>query len=300
MTARSPKTVIVTGGDAAYFPFLRDMVESIASARRARGFACAVFDYGLTSAQVDWLKARVSIVVQPTWRSPLAESLKTPRNLVFTSRLFLPEELPGFDVYFWFDADAWLQVPEALDAYVDAAVVGRLGIATEDHRAYRLQAWLQAWTAKHFLTGYGPWRGLYLYACRHLNAGLFALRHDAPHWEAWRARLTAAIARSGRVTPHDQFGLNQVVWQDRLPTRLLPPQCNWICDRGPPAWNAATHQFCIPDASHAPIGIMHLAGPAKTNEYAIAQVGGGTVATGLTYAASRRLMPQVSGPRSAA
>jgi hypothetical protein len=245
-------------------------------------------DYGLADDQLEWLRSKVDVVVQPTWRFPIADALKTPRHLIFTSRLCLREELPGFDVYFWFDADAWLQIPDALDRYVDGAAADGLAITTEDHRAYRYQAWLQAWTAKHFVTGYGPWRGLWLYMRRHLNAGIFALHKDAPHWDAWRARLTGAIDRSGRVTPHDQFALNQVVWQDRLPTCLLTPDANWICDRGPPKWNPATLQFCVPDAGHAPIGIMHLAGPAKTHDYAIAQVGGGTISTRLTFAAYQR------------
>ena len=95
-----------------------------------------------------------------------------------------------------------------------------------------------------------------------MNAGFFAARADAPHWQAWSRRYAAAIARTGALVPHDQFALNHAlhgdpIGGDRPPhARLLDPRCNWICDRGVPMWNDAEGAFCKPYPPFAAIGAL--------------------------------------------
>ena len=188
----------------------------------------------------------------------------------------------------------WLQDPAVLRHYVEGAQRTGLAIAHERERGYRVQPWLFGWTAKHFLKGYGLVAGAALLAKRHLNAGFFAGQADAPHWAAWAARYEAAIRRSGDLVPHDQFSLVQTVHSrpiagpasGRLATAVLPPEDNWICDRGVPMWNDDTGRFCKPYAPYDPIGAVHLAGPAKATPYAIRRTHGGSFTSFLTYGAS--------------
>ena len=158
---------------------------------------------------------------------------------------------------------------------VDGARSEGMAIAHENERAYRFQRFLFLWTAKHFVLGYGPLRGLWLLTRPHLNAGMFAIRAGAPHWQAWARRYDAAIKRTGKITPHDQFALNQAIYQDRLPTRLLDAGANWICDRGVPMWNDEAGAFCRPYGPHRTISALHLAGPGKRTAYRIKRTGGG-------------------------
>ena len=210
----------------------------------------------------------------------------------FLARPFLPRYFPGYDVYVWIDSDVWLQRPTVLDTYVACASRFGMALSHEGERAYRFQAWLLGWTGKHFMKGYGVATGTRLLLRRHLNAGFFAAAHDAPHWAAWAARYQVAIKRSGMLVPHDQFALVQAVHTGardgagRLPTALLDPDCNWICDRGVPMWNDRTGLFCKPYAPYAPIGALHLAGPAKKTAYLIRRTGGGSFETFLTQGAS--------------
>ena len=147
-------------------------------------------------------------------------------------------------------------------------------------RFYRVQPWLFGWMAKHFLRGYGPVAGAWLLTRRHLNAGFFAGRADAPHWDAWAARYRAAIRRTGALVPHDQFALVQVAahgWSDdHVPGA---PPATGIVDRGVPMWNDDADAFCHPRPPYAPIAALHLAGPGKRSAYDVRRTSGGSFRT---------------------
>lgn len=285
-----PRIVVTTTSDAKYFPLLRDMLTSLDAVTRAGGgaaeFDLAFIDLGVDAAQRDWLAARDAQFVTPRPHFGLTREQIPTREMAFLLRPFLPEYLPGYDIYVWIDSDIWFQSADAFEDLLRGAATKGMAIVHESERAYRLQLWLLAWTAKHFVKGYGALRGARLLTRTHVNAGLFAIAADAPHWDAWARRYAAAIKRTGKLTPHDQFALNQAIHQDRLPTAFLPPTDNWICDRGVPMWNDALGRFCAPYAPHAPISAMHLAGPGKSRDYTIARTGGGAFTARLTYGAS--------------
>ncbi len=271
-------------------PFLRGMIGSLAPALARPGMHAACFDLGLSAVDKAWLAARRVMVATP--RPHLGVGDGHPVALLsFLARPFLQEYFPGYDVYLWVDSDVWFQDPAVTDRYVAGALSHGMAIAHERERAYRFQPWLLGWTAKHFLLGYGPATAAYLLTRRHLNAGLFALRADAPQWARWADRYAAAIRRTGALVPHDQFALNHALYGSGPNRRgdqaaLLDPTCNWICDRGVPMWNDEAAAFCKPYAPHAPIGALHLAGPAKRQVYSIRRTGGGTFQTCLVQGAS--------------
>lgn len=274
----APKVLIVSASDTRFMPFLRGMVESLGPVLERPGVELACFDLGLSEGDRDWLVARGARLETP--RRHLGVGEQPVALLSFLARPFLAEYFPGFDVYLWIDSDVWLQRPETVDLYVDGALARGMAITHERERAYRLQPWLLGWTAKHFVLGYGATTAAWLLACRHVNAGMFAVRAGAPHLEAWARRYEAAIGRTGKIVPHDQFALNHALrggLLDRpgLETAFLDPGCNWICDRGVPMWNDEAGAFCKPYAPYEPIGALHLAGPAKFKPYEIKRTGGG-------------------------
>jgi hypothetical protein len=194
-------------------------------------------------------------------------------------------------VYVWIDSDVWLQNGDVIGAYVAGARTSGMAITHEREKSYRFQAWLLGWTTKHFLLGYGLARTVRLLLSPHLNAGFFAIHADAPHWEAWTRCYAAAIKRTGKIVPHDQFALNEALLAPqrgdrRLDFNMLAPSHNWICDRGIPMWNDEAAMFCIPYPPFQPIGALHLAGPAKRTRYQIKRSGGGTFVTGLVRGAT--------------
>lgn len=259
----------MTGADANYFYLARDLVESVLGKGRT-DFAFGILDLGLDGEQCDWLRER-GVEVQRSQcllnleRMPAAQRTK----MGYLARPFLRESFPGYQVYVWLDADTWLQDAGALDALVAGVRANGAAVVTQSDRAYRFWPWLVAWKIKHFMLGYGVFAGLWLATRKHINSGVFALDANAPHWAKWQAHYQRAIDRTGIPAPHDQFGLNAAVYVDALPTTFLPSTCNWICDLGTPMWDDASQTFCTPYAPHAPIGLLHLAGSAKSQEFSV-------------------------------
>jgi hypothetical protein len=282
------RVVAVSSADTGYFPLLRDMILSLDRQMTADPalppIDLGIFDLGLTAEERHWLAPHTDRIVAPRPHFALGAGAR-PLDLAFLVRPFLPEYFPGFDIYLWIDSDVWLQSPDTVTAMIAGAQQKGMALVHESERAYRFQGWLFLWTAKHFVLGYGAVRGLRLLARPHLNAGIFAIHRDAPHWRAWAERYRAAIKRTGLLTPHDQFALNQAVYQDHLPTEFLPPRLNWICDRGVPMWNDATQGFCEPYPPYHKISALHLAGPAKRRSYRVRRTSGSEFEAMIRYGA---------------
>ncbi len=279
------RILAISSADAAYFGLLRDMVLSVKRQTGLPALEFAFFDLGLTKPQLDWLRGHGDRILTPRPHFDLPASSVTPLLLAFLVRPFLPSYAPGFDIYLWIDSDVWLQSPDALLAMIAGAEQRGMAIAHENETGYRFQLWLFLWTAKHFLIGYGPARGAWLLSRPHLNAGIFAIARDAPHWDAWADRYRTAIERTGRLTPHDQFALNQAIYQGGLDVAILPASANWICDRGVPMWNDEAEAFCEPYTPYRVVSALHLAGPAKRTTYQIRRTGGGTFETMIRFGA---------------
>ncbi len=277
------RILAISSADAAYFELLRDMVLSVEQQRALPPMEFAFFDLGLTQPQLEWLRSHGDRILTPRSHFDLPAGAATPVLLSFLVRPFLRSYAPGFDVYLWIDSDVWLQSPDALLAMIAGAQQHGMAIAHENETGYRFQPWLFLWTAKHFLIGYGPARGVWLLSRPHLNAGIFAIARDAPHWDAWAERYRVAFERTGRLTPHDQFALNQAIYQGHLDVAILPASANWICDRGVPMWNDDAQAFCEPYAPYRVLSALHLAGPAKRSTYQVRRTGGGSFETMIRY-----------------
>jgi hypothetical protein len=289
VAATGKRTLIVSACDRRFAGLLRGLLSTLEPVLADPAVDLACFDIGLGEEDLAWLSNYTSAVRQPGIHFGLnADDHSLPLRS-FLARPFLREYFPGYDYYVWIDSDVWLQDPSVVARYLDGAARHGLAIAHEEERGYRFQPWLFSWTAKHFLLGYGVLTGGYLLARAHVNAGFFALAADAPHWEAWVRRYEAALRRTGKLVPHDQFALNHALHgrgKNRLSATLLDPGFNWICDRGTPMWNDRDAAFCKPYAPYERIGAMHLAGPAKRKQYRVRRTGGGEFTTFLVSGAS--------------
>jgi hypothetical protein len=287
------RLLIVSGADRGYFELLRDLVLSVRALRADA--AVGILDFGLDDDQRAWLSARVRHLVRPGWDLDFPDRARTPETRkAQIARPFLRRHFPGYEHYLWLDADAWVQDWRAIELYVAAAGRDRLAITPEIDRAYKrhykrpkLFGFTLAW--KNYREAFG-WRVAdRLGRNPTLNCGVFALHHDAPHWDAW-ARIMARALRRTRFFFIEQTALNYAVFAERLPAELLPAYCNWMPGDAAPAFDPARGLFVEPFVPHEPIGVMHLAGPEqKTGRFRLRQLGGGEVETSLRYSESRWL-----------
>ena len=255
------KTIAITGGDAAYFHLLRECVASLRATPEGQAMALGILDCGLTEEQRVWLATQGAIFVTPDWdfdfpaRAKLKDGYKA-----LTARPFLPRYFPGFDLYLWIDADCWVQQGDALALFQRAARTGALAVAPEIHRSMRhyRHAWKEFSTVNGaaYEAAFGKDTAERLIRYPLINAGVFALRADAPHWQGWADLLGESLQRSADMT--DQIALNVLVYDHGFPCEPLPSRCNWPVHHATPAWDAERSLFVEPAMPYEPLGILHM------------------------------------------
>jgi hypothetical protein len=289
---------IVSGADSRYFPWLSDLVRSIRDREESREVQLSILDLGLDPAERAWLESRGAKLVQPGWDLRIPETLRLPEHARgLTARPFLPSHFPGHDVYLWLDSDTWVQEWSAVELLIRAAASGALGVVPETDRAYptddtqlRIDRVLgvpyrvSSYNYRKFREAYGDAVALGLAQQPILNAGVFALRRDAPHWRAWGECYQRTLDRSRRDGA-DQVSLNRIGHAGDLPVERLPATCNWLASKARPRWDPAARRLVEPYLPHAPIGILHLTGSSKDAVYDLSSLDGSVVRRTLRYPA---------------
>jgi predicted O-methyltransferase YrrM len=257
--------IIITAADANYFELVRGTILSVREKPEGENVAIGFFDLGCTPQQLQWLETQVNIIQKPDWDFDFPGRNEAPEHLKgLLVRPCLRKYFPNFDIYLWIDADAWVQDWRAINLLVEGASRRGLAIVPEVHRA-SLQQYGQLpqfwqWVYQQYEANFGEEIANKLYSYPILNAGVFALRKDALHWEIWADKLNQGLQRSGCVMT-DQFALNLAVYSGELfnLTEMLPAWCNWIFN-GFPVWDKQRGCFVEPYLPQEAIGILHLAG----------------------------------------
>ena len=263
--------VIVTGGDAAYFPLIEELCASVRAHRTAEEMGLLVMDAGLEPAQREHLAARYGAgILDVAWEIEVSDARVRGREhlKVQIARAFLDKRAPEGELLAWIDADAWVQDPAALDLLFRGAETGRLAIVSQTSR-YSQVAMTLEWAP----FGYAKVKSILYKNARRagvseaearqigdkptLNSGVFALRRDAPHWELWRRRQ-AEVIRRGRIFTSDQLSLGLAVYVDGAEVELLPETCNYMG----PSWSCTADEKTLVERylPNAPVGIVHMAG----------------------------------------
>lgn len=260
---------IVTGGDANYFQLISELVASLRSLDHGRSCPICIIDAGLTEEQVAALTAQDCIIHQPEWEYDLADLRLRGRTYLKANigKAFLPTYFPGFETLVWVDADAWIQDFSAIELMVKGAARGAMAVVPQTGRyrdtELRLD-WLFGRIARIRSINYknALRAGLPRAICRAiaikptLNAGVYALRADAPHWEAMR-RWQGDILKRGRIFTSDQLAMALAVYIDGLPVELMPEWCNYM---GPWKYDKSTGNFVEFYLPNQKLGVVHLAG----------------------------------------
>lgn len=255
------RTLVVTAADEAFAPLLRDLVESLHQWSPAPFSGLAVFDLGLAAETRNWISRRASCVAEPGWDLAVDLSVRAqrPHLRALTARPFLPEYFPGYDIYLWIDADAWVQERFALDWLIGAAATRALAAVPEVDPSYRQTSAVANWRlrrARAYFSGQGDIGTIW---DPYFNAGVFALHADAPHWAIWKKWFRIGLEATAGKLCCDQTALNQALQAEGLAIHPLPALCNWLCHLSTPDFDPRARQFREPGAAGRALGIVHLA-----------------------------------------
>ena len=266
--------IAVTGGDSVYFPLIEELRQSLLAAAPGEPPAFGVIDAGLTAEQVAYLRDAGALVVRvPDHPSfPAGALRKRPALAANFGKLWLDRLFPGFETLLWLDGDTWVQDYRAVEMMLGAAQHnGALAIVPGGGRYWERQVELRFLFGgigglaqlRTFNFKNGRHAGLPLSVLRDLgtrsllNAGVYALRADSPHWEAMRRWQAYIFKHGGKPFTSDQIAMGLSVYQDGLPVELLPSTCNYIRPWRVDMTIPALVEFYYP---YPKVGIVHLAG----------------------------------------
>jgi predicted O-methyltransferase YrrM len=290
--------IIITAADANYFELVRGTILSVREKPQGANVAIGFFDLGCTSEQLQWLETQVDFIKIPDWDFDFPGRNESPEHLKgLLVRPYLRKYFPNFDIYIWIDADAWVQDWKAIDLFVEGASRRGLAIVPEVHRA-SLQQYGQLpefwkWVYQQYEANFGAEVANKLYSYPILNAGVFALRKDALHWDIWAEKLNQGLQQSGCVMT-DQFALNLAVYSCGLfnLTEMLPAWCNWIFN-GFPVWDKQKRCFVEPYLPQEAIGILHLAGRQQFDRIQLMATDGDILEISVRYQAKKQEIIQI-------
>ncbi|WP_445172690.1 glycosyltransferase [Microcoleus sp.] len=258
--------IIITAADANYFELVRGTILSVREKPEGENVAIGFFDLGCTPQQLQWLKTQVNIIQKPDWNFDFPGKNEAPHYLKgLLARPFLRRYFPNFDIYLWIDADSWVQDWQAIELLVKGAAKRGLAVVPELDRGYYLAygklPWYWQFVYRDYQAAFGEEVAQQLHSYPTINAGIFALQKDAPHWEIWAEYLEQGLQRHVSLMT-DQIALNRLVYGTEMfdKTEMLPARCNWSCNFGLPVWDK--HQACFvePYLPQEAIGILHITG----------------------------------------
>jgi len=269
----SEKIVLVSSADSNYYPLLREWLHSIQRYPQSQEMDICILDVGMTKEQLAALKPLVTAIKPADWPKKIPAHKIKGREFfkACVNRPFLKDYFPGYDLYFWMDADTWIQDWHAVEMFLAGGRKMKITVSGQSDRAYpkgmRVK-WLHSWPWKvrgfyytNARKAFGIKTAQQIFPYHVILAGAFCLHADAPHWEKWQELIIKALDK-GKVFTAEQLTLGMMVHLEGLPAEILPAYLHWLCEFKP-LWNPGQKLFVEPFLPHEPLGILHLSGYDK-------------------------------------
>lgn len=290
------RAIIVSAASSGYLELLRGWAASIRDKPQSGDVALGVLDVGLTEDEARALREEGLNVAKPGWDFDLGLQKGSPDYYkAEVARPFLPKYFQGFDVYVWMDADTWVQCWWVFDLLFRAVERGAMPIVPEVDRCYpavetelRVKKVLgipyriSSYAYVRYGEIYGKTVAKKCVDLPVLNAGVFALAADAPHWQAWRDEYQRGLLNSKR-RGLDQISLGYLRAQQAVPFEFLPATCNWAVHLALPKLDTDRDVFVEPYLPHTDIAVIHTTRRTKSTSFRIETLAGGTVERTLRY-----------------
>lgn len=264
------KNTFVSGSDHNYFPMLLEWVHCIRSFPQSKDFDICILDAGLTPEQLEILKPLVSKIHNPDWPCDIPERKIRGREFLKSCvcRPFINTYFPGYETYFWMDADTWVQNWRGVELFMKGAARKKITLTGQVDRTYprqirikwlgRLPLKLRGFYFSNATQAFGFNKARELLPYHVLLAGAFAMHKDAPHWQHWQDLVVKAVKR-GKVFTAEQLTLGVMCYLDGYEFEILPAWTHWLCEFKP-HFDTEKNVFVEPYLPHEEIGILHMSG----------------------------------------
>ena len=265
------KITLISGCDANYYPLLREWLHSLRLHHESKDMDINILDAGLAPEQKQELEPLVTSIVAPDWPCNLPVQKTSGKEYLkaCVCRPFLPEIFPGYETYFWMDADTWIQSWAGIELFLEGAKRKKITLTGQVDRGYprggaRIK-WFGSMPIKvrgfyfsNALKAFDFKTAKALLPYHVLLAGAFALHKDAPHWQRWQELVVQTIQKSKLFTA-EQLSLGVMCYLEGYEFEMLPAWTHWLCEFKP-LWDPQKNMFVEPYLPHNEIGVLHISG----------------------------------------
>ena len=267
------KFALFTGSGSKFFFKLQNLLNSLSEFKEFKNINLFIFDVGMSQDEIE-IASKYGKVIKPKDHLNFSFTITKPWLRLYSSRPFLKEYAPGFEVYMWIDADIMVFNWVLFNDLYNISKNGKIGIAPEVDASYLYNfenkeykkifknLYLRrGWTFRN-LTKYFKNIDVEKFSsfpC--LNAGLFSFPNENEIWEKWHKTYQEACNHSNNedILSMDQTSLNIEIYKNIEKTILLDAKYNFLVKNSMPMINL-DNRYVKPISPFDEIYAIHFTG----------------------------------------
>jgi len=265
------KNVIITGGDKKYFPFLKNLVDSLNKSNSLDICDLCILDVENDSGYLNELQNKISKKEKANFSLNIIFKDKKDWFKLLTERPFMKDYFPGYEKYIWMDADTEVLSSDGIKTILNACEIKDLAIAPEINESYVFKNnkfgikkifksfyKISGWSFKNYNKYFSDNLGENLFFKPLFNNGVFCLNADSEIWNLWKNEYQNALnkAKTSYGIKTDQLSLNKVIYENFDKISILDSTNNWIISKSEKI-KKVNENFYTPSFPNRKINILH-------------------------------------------
>ncbi len=265
------KNVIVTGSDKKYFPFLKNLINSLDITKTLDVCDLCILDVEDKSEYLNELKHLITKRKKANFNLNILFQDKKDWFKLLTERPFMKDYFPGYENYIWMDADTEVLSLDGINNIIEACEIKDLAISPEVNESYVFKNSkfgikkifksfykISGWSFKNYNRYFSGELGEDLFFKPLFNNGVFCLKSDSKIWNLWKIEYQNALnkAKSSYGIKTDQLSLNKVIYENFNKVSILDSTNNWIISKSEKIKKVGDI-FLTPSFPNRKINILH-------------------------------------------
>jgi lipopolysaccharide biosynthesis glycosyltransferase len=265
------KNVIVTGSDKKYYPFLKNLVNSLINSNSLDICDLCILDVEDNSQYLEELDSKITKKKKANFNLNILFKDRQDWFKLLTERPFMKDYFPGYDKYIWMDADTEVLSNDGIKNIIDACDDKDLAIAPEINESYVFKSSkfgikkifksyykISGWSFKNYRKYFSDRIGEDLFFKPLFNNGIFCLKSTSKIWDLWKTEYQGALnkAKTSYGIKTDQLSLNKIIYENFEKISILDSTNNWLVSRSEKI-KMINNDFFTPSFPNRKINILH-------------------------------------------
>lgn len=265
------KNVIVTGSDKKYYPFLKNLINSLINSNSLDICDLCILDVEDNSQYLEELDSKITKKKKANFNLNILFKDRQDWFKLLTERPFMKDYFPGYDKYIWMDADTEVLSNDGIKNIIDACDDKDLAIAPEINESYVFKSSkfgikkifksyykISGWSFKNYRKYFSDRIGEDLFFKPLFNNGIFCLKSTSKIWDLWKTEYQGALnkAKTSYGIKTDQLSLNKIIYENFEKISILDSTNNWLVSRSEKI-KMINNDFFTPSFPNRKINILH-------------------------------------------